>query len=94
MALQGSITFKGLTVPKAYLDIHKIVIDVESMSANMEYKVYANQDVFAKDKSNHLTTHIEVVPVTKDFIAKLLEAGRTEAKKAGKKYGGFKDYKK
>ena len=38
MALQGSITFKGLIVPKAYLDIHKIVIDVESMSANMEYK--------------------------------------------------------
>ena len=94
MALQGSITFKGLTVPKAYLDIHKIVIDVESMSANMEYKVYANQDVFAKDKSNHLTTHIEVVPVSDVLIDKLLRAGREEAKKQGKKYGGFTDYKK
>ena len=92
MALQGSITFKGLSVPKAYLDIHKIVIDVESMSANMEYKVYANFDTFKADKSQHLTTHIEVVPVTDDFIAKLLEAGRKEAKKSGKKYNGFNDY--
>tara|TARA_R100001440_G_scaffold4479_9_gene10242 strand:- start:10277 stop:10564 length:288 start_codon:yes stop_codon:yes gene_type:complete len=94
MALQGSITFKGLPVPKAYLDIHKIVIDVESMSANMEYKVYANEDVFAKDKSNHLTTHIEVVPVQEVFIDKLLRAGREEAKKDGKKFGGFKDYRR
>ena len=92
MALQGSITFKGLSVPKAYLDIHKIVIDVESMSANMEYKVYANFDTFKADKNNHLTTHIEVVPVTDVFIEKLLEAGRKEAKKAGKKYNGFNDY--
>lgn len=92
MALQGSITFKGLTVPKAYLDIHKITIDVESMSANMEYKVYANHDTFKADKSNYLTTHVEVVPVTDDFIAKLLEAGRKEAKKSGKKYDGFSDY--
>ena len=92
MALQGSITFKGLAVPKAYLDIHKIVIDVESMSANMEYKVYANHDTFKSDKNNHLTTHIEVVPVTDVFIEKLLEAGRKEAKKAGKKYNGFNDY--
>ncbi len=94
MALQGSITFKGLSVPKAYLDIHKIVIDVESMSANMEYKVYADQKTFKADKSNHLTTHIEVVPVTDAFIEKLLSAGRSEAKKAGKKYGGFTDYRR
>ena len=92
MALQGSITYKGLDIPRAYLDIHKIVIDVESMSANMEYKVYANHDTFKADKNNHLTTHIEVVPVTDDFIAKLLEEGRKEAKKSGKKYDGFNDY--
>ena len=90
MALQGSITFKGLTVPKAYLDVHKIVIDVESMSANMEYKVYADQRTFKADKNQHLTTHIEVVPVQEIFIRKLLEAAREEAKKDGKKYGGFK----
>lgn len=92
MALQGSITFKGLSVPKAYLDVHKIVIDVESMSATMEYKVYANHDTFKADKSNYLTTHVEVVPVTDVFIAKLLQAGREEAKKSGKKYDGFRDY--
>jgi hypothetical protein len=90
MALQGSITFKGLSVPKAYLDVHKITIDVESMSANMEYKVYANHATFKADKSNYLTTHVEVVPVTDVFIAKLLQAGRAEASKQGKKYGGFK----
>ena len=90
MALQGSIIFKGLTVPKAYLDVHKIVIDVETMSANMEYKVYADKKTFDADKSNHLTTHIEVVPVQKIFIEKLLQAGRAEASKQGKKYGGFK----
>ena len=90
MALQGSITFKGLTIPKAYLDVHKIVIDVESMSANMEYKVYADQRTFKADKNQHLTTHIEVVPVQEIFIRKLLEAAREEAKKDGKKYGGFK----
>ena len=94
MALQGSITFKGLIIPKAYLDVHKIVIDVESMSANMEYKVYADQKAFKADKNNHLTTHIEVVPVQEVFIDKLLQAAREEAKKSGKKYGGFKDYKK
>ena len=90
MALQGSITFKGLTVPKAYLDVHKIVIDVETMSANMEYKVYADKKTFDADKNNHLTTHVEVVPVQEIFIRKLLEAARTEASKQGKKYGGFK----
>ena len=94
MALEGSITFKGLTIPKAYLDIHKIVIDVESMSANMEYKVYADQRTFRANKNEHLTTHIEVVPVTDVFIDKLLQAGRAEAKKDGKKYGGFTDYRR
>lgn len=94
MALQGSITFKGLTIPKAYLDVHKIVIDVESMSANMEYKVYADKKTFDADKSQHLTTHIEVVPVTDIFIEKLLQAGREEAKKDGKKYGGFENYRR
>tara|TARA_R100001509_G_C4678859_1_gene152796 strand:- start:144 stop:428 length:285 start_codon:yes stop_codon:yes gene_type:complete len=94
MALEGSIIFKGLTVPKAYLDVHKIVIDVENMSANMEYKVYADQKTFKADKNNHLTTHIEVVPVQEVFIDKLLAAAREEAKKQGKKYGGFTDYKK
>jgi len=94
MALQGSITFKGLAVPKAYLDIHKIVIDVESMSANMEYKVYANKKTFDADKSQHLTTHIEVVPVTDIFIEKLLQVGREEAKKSGKKYSGFENYRR
>jgi len=94
MALQGSITFKGLIIPKAYLDVHKIVIDVESMSANMEYKVYADQKAFKADKNNHLTTHIEVVPVQEVFIDKLLQAGRAEAKKDGKKYGGFTDYRR
>ena len=94
MALQGSITFKGLIIPKAYLDVHKIVIDVESMSANMEYKVYADQKAFKADKNNHLTTHIEVVPVQEVFIDKLLQAGREEAKKDGKKYGGFTDYRR
>ena len=90
MALEGSINYKGLSVPKAYLDIHKIVIDVESMSANMEYKVYADKRTFDADKSNHLTTHIEVVPVQEIFIRKLLEAGRLEAAKQGKKYEGFR----
>ena len=71
MALEGSITFKGLTIPRAYLDIHKIVIDVESMSANMEYKVYADQRTFTANKNEHLTTHIEVVPVT-SVIAPLI----------------------
>ena len=94
MALQGSITFKGLIIPKAYLDIHKIVIDVESMSANMEYKVYADKKTFDRDKNEHLTTHIEVVPVTDIFIDKLLQVGREEAKKDGKKYGGFQDYRR
>lgn len=94
MALQGSITFKGLLVPKAYLDIHKIVIDVESMSANMEYKVYANHDTFKADKNNHLTTHIEVVPVQEVFIDKLLQAAREEAKKEGKRFNGFTDLPK
>tara|TARA_S200002703_G_scaffold8860_1_gene8841 strand:+ start:25136 stop:25420 length:285 start_codon:yes stop_codon:yes gene_type:complete len=90
MALQGSITYKGLDIPRAYLDIHKITIDVESMSANMEYKVYADKRTFDRDKNEHLTTHIEVVPVSDIFITKLLSAGRIEAAKQGKKYEGFR----
>lgn len=94
MALQGSITFKGLSVPKAYLDLDKINIDVQNDSAVITYRVYANHDAFKANPAEYLTTHTEAISgsAVKTAIASIVTLGRAEAKKEGKKYNGFNDY--
>ena len=94
MALEGSITFKGLSVPKAYLDLDKITIDVQNDSAVITYRVYANHDAFKANPSDYLTTHTEAVSgeAVKTAIASIVTLGKNEAKAEGKKYSGFNDY--
>ena len=94
MALQGSITFKGLSVPKAYLDLDKITIDVQNDSAVITYRVYANHDAFKANPADYLTTHTEAISgsAVKTAIASIVSMGREAAKKEGKKYNGFRDY--
>ena len=94
MALQGSITFKGLSVPKAYLDLDKINIDVQNDSAVITYRVYANHDAFKANPAEYLTTHTEAIsgPAVRTAIASIVSMGKEAAKKEGKKYNGFTDY--
>ena len=87
--LQGSFTFKGITLPKAYLDLAKLTL--ENGTAVAEYRVYANQDAFKADKTQYLTTHVETFPYTEEQIRALLENGKKEAKKPGKRFNGFTD---
>jgi len=85
--LQGSFTFKGIPLGKAYLDLAKITL--ENGTAIAEYRVYANHDVFKADKSQYLTTHVESFPYTTKQIQTLLDNGKAEAKREGKRFNGF-----
>ena len=60
--LQGSFTFKGITLRTAYLDLSKITL--ENGTAVAEYKVYADKAAFEADKTQYLTTHSESFPYT------------------------------
>lgn len=94
MALQGSITFKGLSVPTAYLDLDTITIDVQNDNAVIRYRVYSNHDTFKANPADYLTTHTETISgsAVNTAIASIVSMGREEAKKEGKKYNGFTDY--
>ena len=87
--LQGSFTFKGIPLPKAYLDLAKLTL--ENGTAVAEYRVYANQDAFKADKTQYLTTHVETFAYTEEQIRTLLDNGKKEAKKPGKRFNGFTD---
>ena len=87
--LQGSFTFKGISLTKAYLDLAKLTL--ENGTAVAEYRVYANQDTFKSDKTQYLTTHVETFPYTTAQIQTLLDNGKKEAKKEGKRFNGFTD---
>ena len=95
MALQGSITFKGLSVPTAYLDLDTITIDVQNDNAVIRYRVYSNHDTFKANPADYLTTHTETISgsAVNTAIASIVSMGREEAKKEGKKYSNFTDYK-
>ena len=88
--LEGSFTFKGITLDKAYLDLNKLTL--ENGIAIAQYKVYANHDTFKSDSSQYLTTHTETFVYTQEQIQTLLDNGKKEAKKEGKKFNNFTDY--
>ena len=85
--LQGSFTFKGITLRTAYLDLSKITL--ENGTAVAVYKVYADKAAFEADKTQYLTTHTETFPYTTAQIQTLLDNGKKEAKKEGKRFNGF-----
>ena len=87
--LQGSFTFKGISLAKAYLDLSKLTL--ENGTAIAVYKVYADKAAFEADKTQYLTTHTESFPYTEEQIRTLLENGKKEAKKEGKRFNGFTD---
>ena len=80
--LQGSFTFKGISLRTAYLDLAKITL--ENGTAVAEYRVYADKAAFEADKTQYLTTHSESFPYTTKQIQTLLDNGIAEAKKEGK----------
>ena len=88
--LQGSFTFKGISLATAYLDLSKITL--ENGTAVAEYRVYANKATFDADKTQYLTTHVETFAYTDEQITTLLSNGKKEAKKEGKPYSNFTDY--
>ena len=90
--LQGSFTFKGITLKAAYLDLAKLTL--ENGTAVAEYRVYADKKTFEADKSQYLTTHVETFPYTARQIQTLLDNGKAEAKKEGKRFNGFTDLPK
>ena len=85
--LQGSFTFKGITLRTAYLDLSKITL--ENGTAVAEYKEYADKAAFEADKTQYLTTHSESFPYTAKQIQTLLDNGKAEVKKEGKRFNGF-----
>ena len=87
--LQGSFTFKGISLRTAYLDLAKITL--ENGTAIAEYRVYADKAAFEADKSQYLTTHVETFSYTTKQIQTLLDNGKAEAKKEGKRFNGFTD---
>ena len=89
--LQGSFTFKGISLATAYLDLSKITL--ENGTAVAEYRVYADKATFDADKTQYLTTHVETFAYTTEQVQALLDSGKAEAKKEGKKYSNFTDYK-
>lgn len=88
--LQGSFTFKGISLATAYLDLAKLTL--ENGTAVAEYRVYANHDTFKSDRTQYLTTHIETFAYTDEQVQILLDNGKKEAKKEGKTYSNFTDY--
>ena len=87
--LQGSFTFKGITLRTAYLDLSKITL--ENGTAVAVYKVYADKAAFEADKTQYLTTHTESFPYTTKQVQTLLDNGKKEAQKPGRRFNGFTD---